>query len=357
MQIERAELSNFRNIESLSFKPCSGVNVIYGQNAQGKTNILEAIWLFTGSKSFRGARENEMIAFGSKKSCLELDFSAYGRENTAQLKLGEGRGAFLNDVPLNTPSKFAGEFCAVVFSPVHLNIVKDGPEERRKLIDAAICQIKPGYRQLLLKYNRILKQRNASLKFLNGRADFSDILDEWDVQLARYAEKIIKYRQRYVSLLNEGAKEIFYGISSGREKLSLEYISTLGHEDMYETLKTSRNADILRRMTLKGPHRDDMTVCIGERPAAKFGSQGQQRSAVLALKLAEASILREASGEEPVILLDDIMSELDSARQDYILNHTSGRQVFLTCCEMSQVMRLKAGNVYSVDSGKINRDR
>lgn len=355
MRIEKVEISHFRNIAHAAFTPCEGVNVIYGPNAQGKTNILEAIWLFTGSRSFRGSRENEMIQLGCGEASLYLDFSACGRINTAALSLGHGRSASLNGVGLESASKLAGEFCAVVFSPVHLNVVKDGPEERRRLIDAAICQIKPGYRQILLKYNRILRQRNAVLKYLNGRFGYDGLLDEWDVQLAAFAARIVKYRRRYVELLNESAGTIFYGISSGREKLELGYEPTLtGGQD---ELGRSRGADIARGVTTKGPHRDDMTMTIGGLPAARFGSQGQQRSVVLALKLAEASILKASSGEEPVILLDDIMSELDSARQDYILNHTSGRQVFLTCCEASQIMRLKAGNVYSVDSGSISGDR
>ncbi len=362
MTVSSVKIKNFRNISDLSFTADNGVNVIYGENAQGKTNILESIWLFTGCKSFRGAKDNELIKFGEEFSKINLAFCDNLREKKSEIIIADKKkSAFLNGVSLRSTAELIGSFYAVIFSPVHLSLIKDGPSARRKFLDTALCQLKPSYAEHLAGYKRALIQRNALLKDLHLNSELYDMLDTWDDQLARYSACVIKERIQYIDLLSKYSKDIYSGISENKESFSVFYSKNIDKDfsvkDIYlseiENLKNTRKEDIISKTTTVGPHRDDLEILINNVSARSFGSQGQQRSCALALKLGESEIIKKVTGETPVALLDDVMSELDEKRQDYVLNHINDRQVFLTCCDPSQVLRLCGGKSFLIKGGEI----
>lgn len=360
MIVKSLKTENYRNLENMIFNPTEGINVIYGSNAQGKTNLIECLWLFTGGRSFRGSKENELIAFGKNKSEIELCFQTKEREKTIYFKIQGGkRQPVLNDVPKSSLSQIVGNFCAVVFSPDHLTLIKNGPEERRNFIDGAICQIKPAYASVLSRYRKILSERNALLKDIPYHRELEDTLDIWNERLAVEGSSIAMQRIDYIKGLKEPAINFYEGISSGKEKLSIEYKMNYSSdtnmnrdeiiEIMLKTLRKKQNDDIYCGYTTTGIHRDDIIVKINDMEARNFGSQGQQRSAVLALKLAEAEQIGEKLGENPVILLDDVLSELDTERRNFLLKELNNMQIFMTCCEPF----IEAENIVHIENGKI----
>ena len=357
MTVNRIEYKNYRNIESLTLEPSDGVNVIYGENAQGKTNLMEGIWLFSGLKSFRGAKDAELVRFGCGFGRLKMDFSAGGRDQKAEITVDARRKAKLNGVELPFCAGLMGKCSAVVFSPTFLNIVKNGPEERRRFLDAAICQVKPAYAPLLASYHRLVKQRNSLLRDVQFESSLLDMLDVIDEQLTEAGEALIRERSSYIERLIPAAKAIHDGFSGGKEEMTLAYLRKNGNsgKTLRELIKESRRNDILGRTTSVGPHRDDIDIKINGISARSFGSQGQQRSCAVALKLGEAAVMRQITGEQPAVLLDDVMSELDSGRQDYILNHIKGWQVFITCCEPSTVLRMCGGKTFHIHSGELTK--
>ncbi len=364
MKVNSIELNNYRNISRLNLQANDGVNVIYGENAQGKTNILEAIWLFTGCKSFRGSKDIELIKFNEEISRIKINFSDNLRKMESEIVLsGNKKNVFLNGVQKKSSAELIGSFYAVIFSPSHLSLIKDGPIERRRFLDTAICQLKPSYAGNLAKFKRTLVQRNALLKDIYLNSELYDILDTLDIQLAKYSSLIISERLKYIDILKGFTEEIYGGISENKEKIEIEYSrkdiinSSLSNEDIFNLeinkLRESRKEDVILKSTSVGPHRDDLEILINGVSARSFGSQGQQRSCALALKLGESEIIKKVTGETPVALLDDVMSELDEKRQDYILNHIKDRQVFLTCCDPSQVMRMAGGKSFLIKGGEL----
>ncbi len=334
MKVLELRASGFRNLETLRFSPCGGLNAVTGENAQGKTNLLEAMWLFTGGRSFRGARDQELVRAGAQEACLSLTFFSGGREQRAELTLrGGARQAVLNGVPKRGMAELIGRFCAVVFSPEHLSLVKGGPAERRAFLDSALCQAKPSYAIAYARYRRTLNQRNALLKDIARHPELEDTLPIWDDRLCRSGAVLIRERRAYLERFAPRASAHYAGIAHGREELRLTYEPSCGG-DMAESLRRALREDIRFGHTSVGPHRDDIGIEIGGMAARLYASQGQQRSAVLAMKLAEAAVLAEACGEEPVVFLDDVLSELDGSRQLYLLSSLSGRQSFLTGCEL-----------------------
>ncbi len=364
MQVSRLSFEGFRNLKPGCFEPHPGVNVIVGENAQGKTNLLEAVWLFTGTKSFRSAKDSELVAFDCEQSRLKMNFEAGGREQQAEITIQNRRAATLNGIKQSSAAKLAGVFCGIVFSPAHLSLIKGGPAERRRLIDAAYCQLRPTYVKTLSEYARILAQRNALCKAQDTGEAASEMMDLWDRQLAHAGCRILHARQRYVQRMATTARKIYQGLSSGKEEFDLRYASTVNilpeetpaemAAKLYEELRIHRRADFAAGFTTVGPHRDDIEVYINGISARSFGSQGQQRSAVLAIKLAEAALLEEVTGEKPIALLDDVMSELDHSRQEYILNHIKDWQVFITCCDPEPLKALKDGQKIYVKSGELS---
>ncbi len=362
MYIKDVEIKNFRNINQIEIKPENGINIIYGENGQGKTNIIEAVWLFTGCKSFRTSKDKELIKFGENMSQLDIEFCDSIRENKAQIQIEKRRNAALNGVELSSPRELIGKFYSIVFSPGHLSLVKEGPLNRRRFIDTAISQIENIYAKKLAYYNHLVNQKNALLKNASEDSSLITTFDIWDEKLAQAAAEIIKYRIEYIKKIEPCVSDIYEGISDKREKLKIKYASNIRYEseniadiedNCYKALLANRANDLYIKSTSCGPHRDDMEIFINGISARKFGSQGQQRSASLALKLAEADIIKEEKNEKPVILLDDVMSELDLGRQNFILHKMSDKQVFITCCEKETVQRLEKGKVYKIENGQV----
>ena len=351
MWVKSFQCRDFRNFETLSLSGFEERNVIYGENAQGKTNLLEGIWLFTGAKSFRGARDEAFVKFGRSAAKVEISFLADGIENEAQLEIREHRTAFLNGIKCKSPAMMAGNFCAVVFSPADLSLIEDGPAVRRKFLDTAIGQLSPLYIGVLRDYIRALTQRNRILKDYKYDPSLAVMLDVFEEELAQNGEKLIKERKKFTKVLTEFLPKVYEGISSGKEKLEMEYHCLYEPENLREMLKTARQEDKMTGATSIGPHRDDLLFSINGISARNFGSQGQKRSAALAVKLAQAEVIREKRGELPVFLLDDVMSELDPGRQNYILNHIEGIQSFITCCDPTDIRNLKQGKVIQIKNG------
>ena len=365
MRVKELSFEGFRNLHPGRWQPDGGVNILYGDNAQGKTNLLEACWLFTGGRSFRGAKDSELVQFGAEGAKLAMTFEAGRREQEATIAIRQRRAVTLNGVTLPSAAKLAGTFCGVVFSPAHLSLIKDGPEGRRRFIDSAYCQLKPAYIGALTEYQKAMSQRNALLKQCKDAGTFGtepmQMLDLWDHTLAAAAARLTLARRHYVRRLEPLAAEIYHGLSSGRETMTIRWDTPITAGSLPEmaaqwldALHQARRADVAVGFSTVGPHREDLCVLIEGKEARSYGSQGQQRSAVLALKLAEATLLEEVTGEKPVAFLDDVMSELDTSRQDYILNHIDGWQVFITCCEPSTALRNTAAKVFSVKQGVIS---
>lgn len=353
MRVLKLNCRNFRNLNNVELIPCEGMNVICGENAQGKTNLLEAIWLFTGAKSFRSNKDNLFIKFGEERAFCELLFESEGIEKEASIIIGEKREARLNSNKLNSPSLLAGNFNAIIFSPNDLRLLTDGPNLRRRFLDTALGQLYPSYIDILKKYSRAVIQRNKIIKDYKYDSSLSIMLDVFEDEISENGLKIIKYRKKYIEKLNEFLPTIYDGISSGKEILDTEYIESFKGENLKEQLLLSRKEDMYSCVTSVGPHRDDLLFKINGINARSFGSQGQKRSVALSVKLAEAKIIEKNIGESPSLLLDDIMSELDPKRQDFILNHIDGMQTFLSCCDPSNFKNLKAGKVITVKEGEI----
>ena len=367
MEISRIEAENYRNIKKMELIPSPGVNIIYGNNGQGKTNLIEAIWLFTGAKSFRRAKENALIRFGENALKLSISFMRDEREQTASMFLPHKgkKQVQLNYVDLPSQSALAGKVYAVVFSPVHLSLAEGGPELRRRFLDTAICQLMPRYVDILGRYTRVLRQRNALLKDLRQNRGYpppgtEEMLDIFDETLARLAASVIRARRKYTERLEKAAGAIYQGISSYSENLTLKYQMGAAQDDelspqtIQNQLRKSRPADIAASATLVGPHRDDLALFIDGIDVRTFGSQGQKRSCVLSLKLAESIIIEEATDQRPIVLLDDVMSELDPSRRDYLLNSLTGKQVFITCCDTAYFRSLENGKCFHIAGGNLD---
>lgn len=367
MKLLKLNFKGFRNLEDGEIEPGGKVNVIYGENAQGKTNLLEAVWVLCGAHSFRGARDSELVGFNSEKARLYAEFYSQNRVQNVQINFyptqnkKDKKEILINAIP-KSAADLVEKTGAVVFSPEDLSLVKSGPAFRRKFIDSAVCRQRVKYAALLGKYNKTLNQRNALLKDIPKHGELMDTLEIWDSTLSYLGGMLIKERIDFIKKLDVCAKEYHDGISSGREVLKITYdtnFETEGlsyqqlAEEMLKKLKSQVKEDIMRGYTGTGPHRDDINLEINGVSARNFGSQGQQRSTVLSLKLAEAKLHREITGENPIVLLDDVLSELDNRRQDYLLNKTENYQVFITCCEESNKQQLKNGRIFKIDKGRV----
>ena len=366
MVCNEIRVRDFRNVERAEVGFLEGVNILLGDNAQGKTNLLESIYYVAIGKSFRGAKNAEIIRFGEKTCEISLDFTDSLRRQNITVHLGDGtpRTTMVNGCRAESLSETVGVFRAVLFCPEHLLIVKEGPQLRRNYLDVAICQLKPMYLRSLQRYNRILKQRNALLKKAEeNRKEFSDTIEFWSLQLAKESALIAKERLLYIKKLDENARTYFSDMTGGSEIPSFRYVGTAHRdEDDYfdEALIEKSFADLLLShhdretcagTTLWGTHRDDIMIELNGKPARIFASQGQQRSLALAMKLSESEISEKMTTEYPVLLLDDVLSELDTKRRDYLLSSIKGRQVIMTTCEQvaegnANVIRVENGRYY-----------
>lgn len=330
---------NFRNLSAVELLPDMSVTVLNGKNGQGKTNLLEGVYLFAGGRSFRTVHENELVRFGEDFAQLDMIYDDGMRESRMTLRFVPRSGkrfCKINDVPITKLSEMVGKFRAVLFCPEHLSIVKDGPAVRRRFLDAALSQTDPSYLRSLQTYNTILNQRNALIKTARDRRDdrvFLETAPLWSEQLATEAEAIAEKRQAYLNKLNEHVKAILSDMTSKKEAANLTYQTPRTKEEYLHLLTENTERELRFGATLFGTHKDDILIQLNEKDARSFASQGQQRSVALAMKIAEGELSKEVSGTYPVFLFDDILSELDGNRREYLLSGIKDKQVIITSCD------------------------
>lgn len=357
MRLNALELTDYRNIRTAYFEPGRELTVVCGENGQGKTNLLEAVWMLTGSKSFRGAKDAELVREGAQFAVVEGDVEAADGESRIRVAIASadsgkrGRTGKKNGVDYGRATNLAGAFTAVVFEPGHLSLVKGSPEGRRKFIDAALCQLYPGYLNVLRRYQRAMTQKNALLKQFERTPDARALLDVFDASMAEAGEEMMRRRAAYLAQLAPKAETMYDEISSGREALHITYEATCEAGKLLDALHEARRRDIAAGFCTAGPHREDMGMTIDGRDAKSFASQGQKRSTVLSLKLAEAAVACDVLGEHPVMLLDDVLSELDDSRQAYLLTRIEDKQTFVTTCDSAAFARTN-GKLVFVQGGK-----
>ncbi len=349
MKIFSLNIRQFRNITEATVTPGEGITLLYGDNGQGKTNILEAVWLFTGEKSFRGAKDIQLVQNKKQRADIALSFEEGGRKQQATIIVQNRRNAEINGIAQKKISDICGRFRAVIFSPEHLSLVKGGPAVRRRFLDAAICQLYPAAAAELIGFSRALRQRNSLLKAMRAgeNRDFN-LLDAFDAALAAEGETVRSRREAYLLSLGDLVRPIYASVSNHREKIEL--ISAFGKGNFLSVLRKNRKRDIAAGSTCEGPQRDDFDIRINGVSAAGFASQGQQRSVVLAIKMAEAELLKRQYGESPVMLLDDVMSELDDGRRRFLLKSLGKTQTLITGCSREP---LPGGKALKVENGNI----
>jgi len=357
MTIESLELKNFRNYQSLIMDFDSGTNILYGDNAQGKTNILEAVYVSGTAKSHKGSKDREMIKFHEEEAHIKLMVKKrdLSYRIDIHLKKNKSKGIAVNGIPIKKASELFGIVNLVFFSPEDLNLIKNGPSERRRFLDMELCQLDKIYVHHLVNYNRVLVQRNELLKSLDMRPEFMETLDIWDMQLVKYGKKLMERRENFIRELNEIILKIHKRLSDGLEELQIDYEPNISLAEFETAVKKSRERDLKLRTTNVGPHRDDISFFIGEIDIRKFGSQGQQRTAALSLKLAEIEIVKRIIGDMPVLLLDDVLSELDSRRQNQLLSSMEQIQTIITCTGLDEFIRnrFEINKTYHIVNGAI----
>lgn len=356
MVCKKVQIKDFRNIISQQVEFDDGVNVIFGENAQGKTNLLEAIYYVSVGKSFRANHNSEIIRFGSDTSDISLDFNNTSRDQNIHVRVykDKKRQVEKNGVKIDKLSDIVGSFRTVLFCPEHLSLVKDGPAMRRNYLDIAISRTRPMYLHSLQKYNYILKQRNQLIKTANSdRRTFEATIELWSEKLAEEAAVISDFRAEFIKKADAHVKNCFSDMSGEKEIPELRYIGSSHSEqeeysdrkataEKYRALLTENlEREIFAGATLWGAHKDDMAVMLNSRPARIYASQGQQRSLAIALKLAEGEICFSEFGDYPVFLFDDVLSELDNSRRDYLINRIKSKQVILTSCDRNEIREAK----------------
>ncbi len=363
MYIKSLECRNFRNYESLcaSFDP--GTNIFYGDNAQGKTNILEGMYLCGTTKSHRGNKDKDMIRFGEEEAHIRMVLHRRQADHKIDMHLRKNKtkGVAIDGLPIRKASELFGIVNFVFFSPEDLNIIKNGPAERRKFIDSELCQLNKLYLDELSAYNKVLAQRNKLLKELAFQPSLEATLSVWDEQLIRYGGHLISAREAFIDRLNTISGDIHRQLTGGKEEIRILYEPDTSAEKFEENMAVNRERDLKYKMSSVGPHRDDICVLINDIDIRKFGSQGQQRSAALSLKLSEIEMIRTIVKTTPVLLLDDVLSELDSSRQRYLLDSIKDIQTFITCTGMDdllendfpidRIFRVVEGTIHSEISG------
>lgn len=375
MYINSVKIDGFKNLSSIDISLDEKLNVFFGKNAQGKTNLIEAIWICSGVRSFRGTKDKDFININGEKFSIDIEFTDKLRKQRISFSSVRSnlkdKAITLNGVKLKTPSKLFGNLNCVVFTPEDLELSKGSPDNRRSFLDLSVAQIKNSYNDVVEKYENVLLQRNAQLKLISmGKSDVS-MLDVWNIQLAKLGSYISLLRYNYVKKLGFFTQNLYSRISGGKEKLDLIYSSSVFDKlenrtdyqgemfnEYLKLLMANIDSDIRSGFTQVGVHRDDLISMINGMNAREFASQGQHRSIALILKLAQAYILAEEREDAPVILLDDILSELDKSRQNFVLSQINGMQVFITCCDRSVTFdfddkKIPKGNLFFVNEGKI----
>jgi len=366
MVCKKIAVSDFRNIEQAEVAFSDGVNILIGENAQGKTNLLEAIFYASVGRSFRATHTNEMIRFGAPSADISLDYRDTKREQNLHVKLFRDRRRLVekNGLKMDRMSDIVGSFRAVLFCPEHLSLIKDGPAERRNYMDVAISRMYPMYMHALQTYHNLLKQRNALLKqAAYDRRSFDATVELWSEQLATEAAVIAEARLRFIRRANGYVAACFADMTGDREQPTMVYDGSSGQDEeeyldrettkkkYMELLMASHDREIAAGATLWGIHKDDLDIRLNGKSARIYASQGQQRSLALAMKLAEGEICREEFGDDPVFLFDDVLSELDASRRDFLIRRIKDKQVILTTCESESLFSLDAARMIRVQNG------
>lgn len=365
MQLNKIKLQNFRNYEDFELSFSDNATIIAGENAQGKTNLLEAIFLLTGEKSWRIQKKAELISFGFANSVIEAEVISRSRKFHIKMPFCENARTknIINGVPQKNQEALSDIFKCVLFSPDDLYLIKNGPAARRKFIDIAISQLRPRYYEALREYNRLLEHKTKLLKTYRENPTLLDILPDFTLQMAKYGAAIIKYRAYFIKKLGDHAKSIHANIAAG-ESLAISYKTVSNVTEIYSDEKTIEHAlldhaqshydaELACGNCLSGPHKDDIYIEINGKNARNFASQGQTRTAALALKFAEREIMFSDCGEYPLMLLDDVLSELDAKRQEFLLNSAGGGQVIITCCEKSEKLELLDAKTVFIKNGRV----
>lgn len=359
MKIKSLKIKNFRNYEFLKLQFDPAANIFYGDNAQGKTNILEAVYLSGTSKSHRGTRDKDMIQFGQTESHIEtiVEKNEIEYQIDMHLKKNSPKGIAINKIPIRKAGELFGIVNLVFFSPEDLNIIKNGPGERRRFIDLELSQLDKVYLSDLANYNRTVNQRNHLLKEIgfSRNRESADTLDIWDLQLSQYGSRIIERRKGFVEEINEIISSIHQKLTGGREEIRVIYEPSSGDMPLEDAVRRNREKDIKLKSTSVGPHRDDICFLSGDLDIRKFGSQGQQRTAALSLKLSEIELVKRMIHDTPVLLLDDVLSELDKHRQNYLLDSIHDIQTLITCTGVEEFVnhRFSINKVFHVHNGQV----
>lgn len=353
MWINKLKIKNFRNYLEEEINLNKNINIFYGENAQGKTNIIESIFLCAMGKSFRAKKDIEMINFNEQNSIIEINYEKSDRDGNIKIELGARKNIYLNGIKKKKLSELIGNINLIIFTPDDINILKGSPDNRRKFLDIMISQLRPNYLEVLSRYKNTLEQRNNYLKQIQEYGKDSSLLDIWDEKLADYAINIYKYRMEFIEKLENKIENIHNDITKNKEKIKIEYISMCKEkQEFLNALKERRKLDIIKGYTTRGIHRDDFIIYINEKDVSIYGSQGQNRTAMLSLKLSELQVVYDEIGEEPILLLDDFMSELDEKRRKNFLEFIRDTQVLVTCTDKF-VLEKNNYNLYNVKSGKI----
>ncbi len=357
MIVKQIELNNFRNYEILSLPLSEEINILYGDNAQGKTNILEAIYLCSTTKSHKGSKDREMIRLGMDEAHvrMQLKKADIPHKVDMHLKKNKSKGVAIDGIPIRKSSELFGLMNVVFFSPEDLSMMKNGPGERRRFMDLELCQLNQWYLIYLSNYNKILMQRNNLLKQVGYNKKLMETMEVWDSQLLEYGTHIIKARANFLEELNLLVGGIHERLSGGKETLKVSYEPSVAAEFYEEKLKLSLERDVYQKATGYGPHRDDIVFFIGGENVKLFASQGQQRTAALSLKLAEIELVKRKIGENPVLLLDDVLSELDRKRQRHLLDGIEGIQTVITCTGLEEFVgdRRRFNHICHVTEGTV----
>ena len=358
MIIKELRIKNYRNYESLDLHFDPRTNIFYGDNAQGKTNILEAIYLAGTTKSHRGSKDKEIIKFSREESHIELSVEKEGiaYDIDMHLKKNRTKGIAVNKVPIRKAVELIGFIHMVFFSPEDLKIIKSGPKERRRFIDRELCQMDPVYMHDLMEYNQLVTQRNLILRNKKYKGRSEKLLDTYDMQIVDRGKRVIAARHRFLEELEELVRPIYRHLTGEREDIRIKYEPSVTQESIEEVFFRNREQDIRLQTTTSGPHRDDMSVIGGEIDLRTYGSQGQQRTAALSLKMAQIELVRQRINDTPILLLDDVLSELDQNRQEYLLESIDHTQTFLTCTGVDDFIRSHVGTTrtYHVEDGRVS---
>ena len=353
MWIKKIKIKNFRNYEKEEINLEKNINIFYGKNAQGKTNIIEAIFLCSLGKSFRAKKDNEMIKLNEENAIVEVEYEKSDRDGKIKIEIGNKKNIYLNGIKIKKLSELLGNLNIVIFTPDDINILKGGPQNRRRFLDIMISQLRPNYMHILNLYLKTIEQRNKYLRQIKEEHKDENLLEIWDEKLAEYAVKIYEYRKEFIEKIIKKINIIHKNITNGEEQIELEYITECDNKEKYlQLLKERRKLDIIKGFTTKGVHRDDFMIYINKKDIRIFGSQGQNRTAMLSLKLAELQVIYDEIGEYPILLLDDFMSELDRTRRENFLENIKGTQVIITGTEKLDIENLDYLE-YNVSNGKV----